>query len=223
MVSEAVGTGGGIRRPVELAVETTRGPACAVAYLPVGRRPNALVVALHGAGTDSARSPLPELCGLLAGRGIAAVRFDQPYVVAGRKAPDAAHFLDRTLLEALRDLRGLATKGARLGLVGRSSGARVACRVAAETAAAAIACLGFPFQPPARKGAAPPQNRGAELAAAAAACPVLVVQGSRDPFGMPPAATGAAIVVREGVGHVPTVEMAREAAGWLTDRLTSEG
>ncbi len=69
---------------------------------------------------------------------------------------------------------------------GRSSGARVACRTARATHAAAVLCLAFPLQPPRREGAAPAPSRLAELAEVSV--PVLIVQGERDPFGLPPSA-----------------------------------
>jgi uncharacterized protein len=206
-------------RTTEVTIETSRGPARATVHCPPGRRAPVLVIALHGAGTDTSRTPLPELCDALAAHGITAIRFDQPYRVAGRRAPDAAHLLDRALLEAAPRLRTLAPRGAAVGLVGRSSGARVACRVAGEVGAAAIACLGFPYQPAARRGGAVPAHRGAELALGVATCPVLVVQGSRDPFGLPPAELGAEVVIEEGAGHVPTATMARRATDWLRATL----
>ena len=197
-------------------IETSRGPARATAHLPADEPGPFLVVALHGAGTDTARTPLPELCDALAERGIVAVRFDQPYRVAGRKAPDPAHLVDRALVEAAPQLKAFAPEGAALGLVGRSSGARVACRTAAELGAVAVACLGFPYQPPARKGGPLPADRGPELALAARRCPVLVVQGSRDQFGMPPEIAGVRLIVEPAAGHTPTLAMAEHAAGWLS-------
>ena len=95
---------------------------------------------------------------------------------------------------------------------GRSSGARVACRTAAETGAAGVLCLAFPVHPPGR----PEKTRLAELDAVAV--PVLVVQGARDPFGMPPAAPGRTVAVVDGdhglkkdrAGSPP-----RSATGWI--------
>src|SRR4051812_10352419 len=66
----------------EVTIETSRGPARVTVHLPPGPSAERIVVVLHGAGTDSSRSPLPELCDELAGSGILAVRFDQPYRVA---------------------------------------------------------------------------------------------------------------------------------------------
>ena len=62
---------------------------------------------------------------------------------------------------------------------GRSAGARVACRTAVETGAAAVLCLAFPLHPPGR----PERSRAPELAGAGR--PVVVVQGVRDAFGTP--------------------------------------
>ena len=48
---------------------------------------------------------------------------------------------------------------------GRSLGARVACRTAAETGAVAVLCLAFPLQPPPRKGGKVSPSRLPELEA----------------------------------------------------------
>jgi uncharacterized protein len=70
-------------------------------------------------------------------------------------------------------------------LGGRSAGARVACRTAADQVAAGVLALAFPLHPPGR----PERSRGAELTAVPV--PVLVVQGETDPFGGPDEVTTA--------------------------------
>ena len=60
---------------------------------------------------------------------------------------------------------------------GRSSGARVACRTAAELGAVAVVALAFPLYPPGRPGV----SRAGELGTGV---PTLVVNGERDPFGL---------------------------------------
>jgi predicted alpha/beta-hydrolase family hydrolase len=62
---------------------------------------------------------------------------------------------------------------------GRSAGARVACRTAAELGAVAVLALSFPLHPPGK----PEKSRAAELLGAGV--PTLVVQGGSDPFGKP--------------------------------------
>jgi predicted alpha/beta-hydrolase family hydrolase len=84
----------------------------------------------------------------------------------------------------MEHLAGNDLAGLRLITGGRSAGARVACRTAAVTGAAAVLCLAFPIQPPARKGKEPRPSRLEELEAVTV--PMLIVQGESDQFGMPP-------------------------------------
>ena len=151
--------------------------------------------------------------------GLAVARVEQPYRVAGRRGPDRAPALDdawRVVVEALK-----TTLGTNLPIVagGRSSGARVACRTAADTGAAGVLCLAFPLQPRARAGAAPRPSRQPELDSVTV--PVLVVQGERDPFGMPHEAAGR-LVVRVPDDH--SLRRSADAvgvavAGWLPQLL----
>ena len=100
---------------------------------------------------------------------------------------------------------------------GRSLGARVACRTAAETGAVAVLCLAFPLHPPGR----PEKSRLAELEAVTV--PVLVVQGERDPFGMPPPGP-VRTVVRVPGDHGLKVDLAavKEAVrAWLQSIASS--
>ena len=117
---------------------------------------------------------------------------EQPYRVAGRRSPAPARQLDGAWLAVIEHLRAGELSGLGLIVGGRSSGARVACRTAAETGALAVLCLAFPFAPPRRSTSAPAPNRLAELDQVQV--PVLVVQGARDPFGIPPATARRAVV-----------------------------
>jgi uncharacterized protein len=136
-----------------------------------------LVLLGHGAGGGV---DAPDLLAVTAGlqtAGWTVGRVEQPYRVRGRRAPDRAPVLDAGWTAVVAALRG--DWGGPLVTGGRSSGARVACRTAADTGAVAVVCLAFPLRPPRR----PEQSRAGELAAAGV--PVLVVQGERDPFGGP--------------------------------------
>ena len=96
---------------------------------------------------------------------------------------------------------------------GRSSGARVACRTAADAAAAAVLCLAFPVHPPGR-GDDPTKSRLPELDAVTV--PTLVVQGERDPFGMPPPGPRRDVVTVPGDHSLRAVGDVRIAvAVWL--------
>jgi predicted alpha/beta-hydrolase family hydrolase len=115
-----------------------------------------------------------------AGVGVALV--EQPYVVAGRKSPAPARQLDVAWKAVIEQLRSDEFDGLPLIVGGRSAGARVACRTAAEVDAIAVLCLAFPVHPPG-KGDDPTKSRLGELDAVRV--PTLVVQGESDPFGMP--------------------------------------
>jgi predicted alpha/beta-hydrolase family hydrolase len=93
----------------------------------------------------------------------------------------------------------------------------VACRTAAATGAVAVLCLAFPFQPPGRSGKAPPASRLDELDALTV--PTLVVQGTGDPFGMPPAAKHRRVAaVRGNHGLKSDLEAVGDAVrGWLAE------
>jgi predicted alpha/beta-hydrolase family hydrolase len=163
-------------------IETPFGTARA--HLQPHDEPRGALVLGHGAGGGIGARDLVAAVAAARSAGLSAVLVEQPYRVAGRRSPAPAHQLDAAwtaVIEQLaaRDLRGLAVV-----VGGRSSGARVACRTASATGAAAVLCLAFPLQPPRRSGAPPAASRLDELDAVAV--PVLVVQGANDRFGIPP-------------------------------------
>jgi predicted alpha/beta-hydrolase family hydrolase len=112
--------------------------------------------------------------------------------VAGRRSPAPAHQLDAVWTTVVDHLTDADLHGLPVIVGGRSSGARVACRTAAETDAVGVLCLAFPLQPVRRAGGAQTPSRLAELDAVTV--PTLVVQGSRDPFGIPPSRPGRTVV-----------------------------
>jgi predicted alpha/beta-hydrolase family hydrolase len=160
------------------AVETAYGAARV--HLHEADSPRAALVLGHGAGGGVNAPDLVATRDAALALGLAVALVEQPYRVAGRRSPAPAAQLDAAWTTVLEHLRGDQFAG--LGLVtgGRSSGARVACRTAEATAAAAVLCLAFPVHPPGR----PERSRLDELDAVHV--PVLVVQGTSDPFGMPP-------------------------------------
>jgi uncharacterized protein len=139
--------------------------------------------------------------------------------VAGRRSAAPARQLDVAWLAVVAELRRHELDGLPLVVGGRSSGARVACRTAAETAAVAVLCLAFPLHPPG-KANDPDKSRLPELKAVKV--PVLIVQGDRDPFGMPPSAPGRTVIRVPG-NHAlrrPT-EVRRAVEPWLATLLTN--
>jgi predicted alpha/beta-hydrolase family hydrolase len=191
-------------------IETPHGPARA--HLSPVEGPRALLVLGHGAGGGVTAPDLVTAAEEANRAGLSVALVEQPYRVAGRKSPAPAHQLDAAWLAVVDALRGEEP----LLCGGRSAGARVACRTAADTGAAGVLCLAFPLHPPGR----PEKTRLGELEAVEV--PVLIVQGESDPFGMPPEAPGREVVRLRGDHGLKSDRPGLRAAvaGWLERRLT---
>lgn len=150
----------------------------------------------HGAGGGVSAGDLTLAADVAHGLGLTVALVEQPYRVAGRRAPAPAKQLDAAWVAVATWLRSEVAPGrggVPLVVGGRSSGARVACRTAAEVGAVAVLCLAFPLRPP---GRADRPSRLPELDGAGV--PTLVVQGARDPFGVPERGAGREVVVVDG-------------------------
>ena len=202
-----------------LEVETPHGTARA--HLHPAERARAALVLGHGAGGGIAAPDLVAARDAARAEDVSVALVEQPYRVAGRRSSPPAKQLDAAWLAVLEELRAGPLAGLPLVTGGRSAGARVACRTAAETGAVAVLCLAFPLQPRGRAGSAPRLSRLPELEAVEV--PVLVVQGERDQFGIPPAAPGRTVVVVPGDHSLRTglPRIAEAIRGWLADTLTS--
>lgn len=198
------------------SVPTPHGPAKLAVDVPARGRPGALLVLGHGAGGGVDARDLTAVRNAALPLGVAVARVTQPYRVSGRRTPPAARQLDAAWVAAVRALRAQQDLD-HLPLVvgGRSSGARVACRTAAEVGAVAVLALAFPLHPPGR----PDRSRVTDLECVEV--PLLVVQGERDPFGAPgefPAATDIRAVAEgdHGFGRASDLqEAAADAASWV--------
>lgn len=166
-------------------IETPYG--LARAHLSVPDESRGALILSHGAGGGVEAPDIQIAKDVALEEGFAVALAVQPYRVAGRRSPAPARQLDAAWHAIVERLRADAFGALPLVVGGRSLGARVACRWAAEHRPAGVLCLAFPLQPPRRRasGEAPP-SRLPELEAVRV--PVLVVQGTSDPFGMPPAA-----------------------------------
>jgi uncharacterized protein len=172
-------------------IETPHGPARAHVHA-ARDEPRAALMLGHGAGGGIQARDLQAVTAAARELGYTVALVEQPYVVAGRRSPAPAHQLDAAWLAVVEHLRAGELGGLPLVTGGRSSGARVACRTAAETGAIAVLCLAFPVHPPGK----PEKTRLDELDGVAV--PTLVIQGQADPFGMPPAAAGRQVAVVPG-------------------------
>ena len=201
-------------------VPTPHGPARV--HLHVPEAPRSLLVLGHGAGGGVDAPDLVRVRDIALAEGLSVALVEQPYRVAGRRGPAPARQLDAAWTAVVAHLREDAPT---LPLVtgGRSSGARVACRTAAGTGAAAVLCLAFPPLPPRRKGAAEPPSRLPELDQVTV--PVLIVQGARDPFGMPPPGPARRVVEVAG-DHALKADLdavASAVRSWLADVVGPAG
>jgi uncharacterized protein len=175
---------------MKIEIDTPHGPA--LAQLHEAPEPAGALVLGHGAAGGFGAKDLEAATGAALEAGVTVAQVEQPYLVAGRRSPAPAKQLDTAWASVVEQLRGDALAGLPLVAGGRSAGARVACRTAAETNAVAVLCLAFPVHPPGR----PEKTRLGELDAVDV--PVLVVQGDSDPFGMPPPAPGREVVTVPG-------------------------
>jgi uncharacterized protein len=173
-----------------LEIDTPHGPARA--HLHAADEPAGALVLGHGAGGGVAARDLVAATKAALSVGVSVALVEQPYRVAGRRLPAPAGQLDVAWIAVVEHLRAGALGDRALVAGGRSAGARVACRTAAETGARGVLCLAFPVHPPGR----PEKTRLAELDAVGV--PTLVVQGASDPFGMPPAGPARSVVTVPG-------------------------
>jgi predicted alpha/beta-hydrolase family hydrolase len=195
-----------------IEIDTPHGPARA--HLTKVRGAAGAVVLGHGAGGGVGARDLVAAAEAAEAEKFSVALVEQPYRVAGRRSPAPAHQLDAAWIAVVAHLREKPLKGVPMVCGGRSAGARVACRTAADTGSVAVLCLAFPLRPPGRD-----VTREGELDEVRV--PVLVVQGASDPFGMPsPGPTRTVVTVagnhslRTDLGSVQTA--VRE---WLSQVL----
>lgn len=173
-----------------LEIGTPHGPARA--HLHPTADPLGALVLGHGAAGGVGARDLVAVSKVAMEARFSVVLVEQPYRVAGRKAPAPARQLDAAWIAVVQRLRQHELDGLPLVAGGRSSGARVVCRTATESGAVAVLCLAFPLHPPGR----PEATRLDELDALT--LPALIVQGASDPFGMPPPGSNRTVVTVAG-------------------------
>jgi hypothetical protein len=136
----------------------------------------ALYVVAHGAGAGMRHAFLADLAAALAARDIATLRWEFPYMVAGKPRPDRAEVAEAAVREVFTAARA---RFAQLALFagGKSFGGRMTSRAHATAALPdlrGLIFLGFPLHPPDQ----PSVERADHLAHASG--PLLFLQGDRD-------------------------------------------
>lgn len=137
---------------------------------------SSLYVFAHGAGAGMRHRFMEHVATRLADRGVATFRYHFPYMEAGRKGPNPAPVLLKTVRSAVAEAAGLAP-GLPLVAGGKSMGGRMtSTAAAAETlpGVRGLAFFGFPLHAPGRDSA----ERGAHLVDVG--LPMLFLQGTRD-------------------------------------------
>jgi predicted alpha/beta-hydrolase family hydrolase len=127
----------------------------------------------HGAGGRMVSGFMKTVARGIAAAGIRVVRFEFPYMAAGRRRPDPQNIL----LDCFRDVVSELGSPDNLVIGGKSMGGRMASMVADELGVAGLLVYGYPFHPPGR----PERLRTEHLATLRTK--TLIVQGTRDPFG----------------------------------------
>jgi predicted alpha/beta-hydrolase family hydrolase len=135
---------------------------------PVHPRP--LLLFAPGAGAPSTSAWMTRWAERLGALG-EVVRFDYPYMKAGRRSPDRLPALVAAHRAALEEARG-GRRDRLAVLVGKSMGGRVGCHLSLEEPVAGLVCLGYPLV--GQRG----DVRSEVLLALRT--PVLFVQGGRD-------------------------------------------
>jgi uncharacterized protein len=204
-----------------LEIDTPQGRARA--HLHAADEPIGALVLGHGASGGVSAPDLVAVTDVACSERFSVALVEQPYRVAGRRSPAPAQRLDEAWMAVVERLRGGEHRGLPLIVGGRSIGARVACRTAADTGAAAVLCLAFPLHPPGRSQTAKSKTRQPELDAVEV--PTLVVQGASDPFGMPRAGANRIVITVPGNHGLKTdlEAVAGAVRDWLPSVVGSAG
>lgn len=166
--------------------------------------PRATLVLGHGAGAGVEAWELQLLARELPPIGVDVILVEQPWRVAGKKVAAAQSQVDAAFREVVSDIKRSGDALRRLVTGGRSTGARIACRTAADVGADGVLCLAYPLHTPGRPIT---EVRVDELVNATRQCPVTVIQGDRDTFGSP-IEVAAALAERNAKGLVVSVPWA---------------
>lgn len=161
-------------------------------------KPTATVVVAHGAGAGKDHPFLRGFSDALNGLGLATLRFNFPYLEAGRKFPDrppAAIAAWRAAMDAARAQAEANGDSGPVWAAGKSFGGRMASMAVADgMEATGLVYLGYPLHAPGK----PEKLRDEHLYGITA--PMLFLQGTRDTFATPDILAG--VVARIGSNAV---------------------
>ena len=211
--------------PLEFHIAPSRssGEVPAILECPEGAR--SLLVLAHGAGAGMRHPFMQSLARALGARGIAALRYQFPYMEKGSRRPDPQPLLVATVRAAVAAARERAPDLA-LFAGGKSMGGRMSSLAAASAGALegvrGLVFFGFPLHRAREPGIRRAEHLGGVTV------PMLFLQGTRDALASIDLITDvvarlgprAALHVVEGADHSFTVlKSARRDAGAVMDEL----
>lgn len=161
-----------------LRIDTTAGELSAELLRPPDA--HSLLVLAHGAGAGFRHATMIALSEALAARGVATLRFNFPFMEAGRRRADSRPVAVAAIAAACEAAGRLAADLPQF-LGGHSFGGRMASHAAAERAVSprGLVLLSFPLHPANRPGV----ERAAHLPAVDV--PMLFLSGTRDALAEP--------------------------------------
>jgi hypothetical protein len=185
-----------------LRVDTVKGQVSAKYARPPS--PFATIVVAHGAGAGMDHPFIAGFARACVDEGLAALRFNFPYIESGRRSPDTEAVL-RDAWRATFDADVAWSKGGPVWASGKSLGGRIAsmCAADGEIHPAGLVFLGYPLHPPGK----PERIRDEHLYRIEV--PMIFLQGTSDPFASAELLRGvvqrlgdrATLVPFEGGGH----------------------
>jgi predicted alpha/beta-hydrolase family hydrolase len=221
-----------------IAVDLPTGPAAVSVEYETPADPWAFAAVAHGAGAGYRHPFLTGFTDALGREGVATLRFNFPYVEAGRRMPGPAAHAVATWAAVHAELAARAG-GAPVFALGKSYGGRMASMAAAEGVIdpSGLIYLGYPLHPP----GSPDRARTAHLPDVPQ--PQLFVEGTNDPFIDPhdqleaavASCQDAEIMWIDGGGHSFEVkgrkrppaevaaELAPQVAAWMRRRHSGAG
>jgi uncharacterized protein len=140
----------------------------------------AALVLAHGAGAGMDHPFMTGFSRAMNGEGVATLRFNFPYMEAGRRTPDRAPVAIEAWRAAFDQAQERAGAGEPVWVGGKSFGGRMASMAVADgMPAAGIVFLGYPLHPPGK----PDRVRDEHLYEIRV--PMLFLEGTADPFASP--------------------------------------
>ncbi|WP_411734271.1 alpha/beta family hydrolase [Paeniglutamicibacter sp.] len=150
------------------------------ALLDEAESPDAFLILAHGSGAGKDHDFMSGFARAVAQKGISVLRFNFPYMDAGKKFPDRGP-VAITVWKRVREWVGSNLSGElAVFTAGKSFGGRVAAMAAAEgMATRSLIFLGYPLHPPKK------EDKLRDKHLYPLQVPMLFLEGTRDPFANP--------------------------------------